>query len=658
MHRVLSIFFAASFLTCAPVGLPSVTQTTADSRWPSPRRPLPHPVVPPASFERAIQAGTRTRTGEPGPNHWQQWTDYTLRAELDTEKKRLDGSAEIVYQNHSPDTLNILFVHLLQNLHAPGAVRNEPLEVTGGVQLQHVVADGTELDQGPLREPAYAIQGTIMGIRPPRPVPPGESITLSFDWGFLVPQSGAGRMGWSEDNLFFIAYWYPQMAVYDDVVGWHIDPYLGNAEFYNGFGNYDVTVEVPDGWVVMGTGRLLNRSEVLPDPIRARLERAERSDEVVHVLTAEDLGPASTTHRGRASKLQWHFQADSVRDVAFSAMQASYWDAARTPVGDRDGDGSTDYVRVDAFYRQSAPKWQNTARYAQHSIDFLSRFTGVSYPWPHMTVVEGGGIIGGGMEFPMMTLIGDYNERGDSALYYVTAHELAHMWVPMTVNTDEKRYAWMDEGTTTFNENQARKEFFPGFDHDSPDRETYIRMALSGNEGEMMRWGDYYYTGAYGVASYAKPASVLAALRGLLGEETFVRAYHTFMRRWAFKNPKPWDFFNTFNRVTGQNLDWFWRSWYYETWTLDQAVASVTTDRDNTTIVIEDRGWVPMPARITITLEDGETLEREVPVETWLSGATTYELRVQGGSPVVRVEIDASGVFPDIDRANNVWNRS
>jgi aminopeptidase N len=274
-----------------------------------------------------------------------------------------------------------------------------------------------------------------------------------------------------------------------------------------------------------------------------------------------------------------------------------------------------------------------------------------------MTAVEGGGIIGGGMEFPMMTLIGDYNERSDSALYFVTAHELGHMWIPMIVNTDEVRYGWMDEGTTTFNENQARKEYFPGVDHDMPDREDYLAAAREGRDGAMMTWTGLHRPGVSGIVSYQKPATVLVALRGLLGEETFVYGFKQFFSNWAFKHPKPWDFFDTFDEVSGRDLSWFWRSWYYEEWTLDQAAVGVVQETTLATIAVEDRGLVPMPARLTITLEDGRVLEREIPAESWLKGERRVELSIPARSPVTRVEIDAAGVFPDIDRSNNVWVR-
>jgi len=621
------------------------------------QRPIPYPATPSPDFQQAVGRGTRTTTGEPGLQYWQQWTDYTLFASLDPAAKRVTGRAQIRYHNRSPYALNVVFLQLPQNLHAQGAVRLEEQEVTGGMQLSRVVVSGQSLSQQPLDQGAgYDIFGTTMAVRPPAPVRPGGQLVMEIEWAFVVPQSGAGRMGWSGDNLFHIAYWYPQMTVFDDVVGWQTDAYTGNAEFYAGFGSYALTVEAPAGWIVAATGRLENAAEVLPETVRQRLARAERSDTVVHVLTESDFGPGNATAGSAGARLRWRFAADTVRDVAFSVVRESRWDATRTPVGDRDGDGTPDYATVHALWRTTAPRWQHAWRYGQHAIDFLSRWTGIPYPWPHMTVVEGSDIIGGGMEFPMMTLIGDYNEQEAADLYNVVAHELAHMWVPMQIGNDERRRAWMDEGTTTFNENRARAEFRPGDTADADEREGYLGVARAGLEGEIMRWSDYHYPGpAYGVASYQKPSTLLAALRGMLGDDQFARAFQEYLRRWRYKHPTPWDFFNTFASITGRNLDWFWRTWYYETWTLDQAVASVTPGTDGTTVVVEDRGLAPMPVRLTITRTDGTVEEAEIPVETWLTGARTAEYLVVGRLGVAAVEIDAAQVFPDIDRSNNRW---
>ncbi|MCH7874838.1 MAG: M1 family metallopeptidase [Gemmatimonadetes bacterium] len=653
MRNTLSILMAAVLLVAGTADLMAQESYGHDHGQVS--RPIPYPVDISRGFQQALGNGTRSPTGEPGPNYWQQWTDYTITARLDTAGKRIDGTVRIVYHNRSPQSLSRLALQLLQNVHSEGAVRNRRAAVTGGMEIKRLRAMGQEL---PLTPRAVSASTTFQ-IRLPSPLAAGASAVLELDFGFEIPRAGAGgRMGWSRDNMFYLAYWYPQMAVYDDVGGWQTDAFLGNSEFYMGYGSYDVTLEIPEGWVTMGTGRLVNADEVMPAAIVARLREAETSDDVVHVITADDFGPGTATQRSESGYLSWHFLADSVRDVAYSITRESLWDAARTPVGDRDGDGSTDYVRVDAIYRETAPRWQHAWRYVQHSIDFLSRWTGFPYPWPHMTAVEGDGIMGGGMEYPMMTLIGGFTQAGDTALYGVTAHELAHMWVPMIVGNDERRMAWMDEGTTSFNGGAASNEFFPGRRWDLGNYNGYMLITRTGLEGPIMRWSDHHYNRfAYGTASYSKPATLLWTLRGLLGEETFEEAYQAYVRRWAFKHPQPWDFFNTFNDVSGRTLDWFWRTWYYETWALDQGIAEVTTEGDSTRIVVVDLGRAPMPVRLTITTADGATMRAEIPVERWLEGARTAEIVVQTASRVVRVEIDAEQVFPDTDRDNNVWER-
>ena len=535
-----------------------------------------------------------------------------------------------------------------------------------GVPFDELVeADGQALERssGP-SGPGWSVDGTLMMVVLPEPVEPRSTVELTIDWSFPLPQAGAsGRMGYSGDELLYLGYWYPQVATFDDVIGWHAEPFRGNAEFYSNFGAYRITIDAPEGWLVMSTGELENPGEVLEPRVVERLRAAERSDTVVHVVTHGNT--ESATVRAPGGRLQWEFTADSVRDVAFAVMRTHAWDAAGATVADRDGDGRPERVRVDAFWREDAIHYDDAWRYAQHSVEFISRYTGMPYPWPHMTLVEGGGIIGGGMEFPMMTIIGDYRRAGADALYYVTAHEIAHMWLPMAISTNERRYGWFDEGTTTFVENQARVDFF-GPEHDPwpGEQRSYLRTARSRMEGPIMRWSDHHRPGpAYGVASYAKPAAVLHALKGVLGEESFDRAYRAFHERWAFRHAYPWDLFNTFEDVTGRELDWFWRSWFYEStldgdWFLDQAVAEVTRLEDGSTrIAVEDRGWIPMPVPLTITREDGTTSERTIPVDVWLEGADRTTVTLPPGPPVTRVEIDAAGYFPDRDPSNDVWSR-
>ena len=623
-------------------------------------RPVPNPINDeiPDNFYKAVEKNTRTMSGKPGTEYWQNQGDYEIDVEILPEQKKLVGQGTITYYNNSPDTLQQIFLELSQNVHQQGAIRNEAAEITGGVNIQSFSYDDNTLEaitrQG---QTGYFINGTMMVIIPDQPLLPGDSATMQATWDFTIPQRGAGgRMGYNGDNLIFMAYWYPKVRLYDDVVGWSTDPFLINAEFYNEFGNFNVDITAPQQWIVAATGNLTNADAVLRQPIHDRLKKAHNSDAVINVVDKNDFGNIT---RGREDgKVTWNFTAEDVNDFAFSLSKESIWDATRTPVGDRDGDGTTDYTHIDAFYRSSAPLWKKAARYEQHVIKFLSEYTGLSYPWPHMTAVEGGGIIGGGMEFPMITLTGAYQGRSPESLYAVIAHELAHMWVPMQVASNERRYGWMDEGTTTFNENQAKKEYFDKPRTDQNEFRGYTRITDTDLEGEIMRRSDYHYSGAsYGTASYAKPAAVLVTLRGLLGEETFKEAYRTFMQRWQFKHPYPWDFFNTFEDVSGRDLGWFWRSWYYETWELDQAVAEVTETAEGTRILIQDYGRIPMPAEVQITTANGNTITQNISVETWLRGATSTILTLNTNSPVTKVQIDPEHKFPDVNRSNNTWEK-
>jgi hypothetical protein len=648
MMRCTALLLVAS-AACAPVGVPAGPQSPVPTEA-GMERPLPHPVEAPATFLAAVSAGTRTETGEPGPGYWTNREEYRVRATLDPASPRVDGTVDIRYHNRSPDTLTVLVLELTQNFHAPGAVRLEEAEVTGGMEIRGVTVRGRALEEGGSGGPRYVTSATNLFVVPAEPVLPGGTVDLAVDFGFSVPRAGAGgRMGHEGGNLVFLAYWHPRMAVYDDLEGWHTEPFTGVTEFYHGFGTHEVTLEVPAGWAVFGTGRLVNADEVLAEPVLRRMRLAEQSDTTVRILGPDDFGRAT---RARTGTVAWSFRAENVRDNAYGITRGSIWDGARTPVGEGR------YTTIHTFWRPTAPRWAQVTRYQQHAIRFLSEYTGIPYPWPHMTAVEGGGIIGGGMEFPMITLMGDYNAQGDSALYYVTAHELAHMWVPMIVSNNERRRSWIDEGKTTFKENLARMDFFPGVDHHMGDRLTYLRVNRMGVEEPMMRHSTFHASSAsFLAASYAKPATVLVALRGVLGEETFQRAYLEFLRRWSYRHPTPWDFFNTMSSVSGRDLDWFWRTWYYETWVLDQAVSSVTEGPRGTVVTVTDLGTAPMPAHLTVTRADGRVVREVIPVDVWLQGARTATLTLPAGAAVTRVEIDAENAFPDIDRRNNVWPR-
>jgi hypothetical protein len=591
----------------------------------------------------------------PGPNYWQQFARYRIDAELVPATSQVTGRESVRYFNRSPDTLRTVWVFLNQNLFAPTSPRNVETPVTGGMEILRISAAGQTLarrDTGA----GYSVNATLLRVALPRALGPHDSLDLDIAWAFQLPPDGAPREGTNGD-VFMVAYWYPQIAVYDDVNGWQIDPYLGNAEFYMDYADYDVNLSVPQGWLIAGTGELTNAAEVLSKQTRERLADSKRSATVVHVVRDEDRGAGTSkaTMTGFDGMLTWKFRARNVRDFDWGASAKFLWDATVAVVGDRDSDGKPDSTSINTFYRPEARKWawSHSAEYERNVVEFLSGYLW-PYPWSQMTALEGP-VSCTGMEYPMLTCIG--GARDTLSLYSVQVHETAHMWFPMQVGSDERRFAWQDEGLTRFNQAQGMQAFFRGFDRERISRDAYIAWAKTDSEMPLMRHGDDYPFGtpAYTIATYDKMATNLVALRGLLGPAAFQSSYRTYGLRWLYKHPTQYDFFNSFSSLSGQDLSWFWRSWWYETWTLDQAIARVDTVAGALEVTIEDRGTAPMPVRLAITRTDGRVERQVLPVEAWLGGARRVVAHVTGASTVKSIEIDPEEFFPDVDRRNNRW---
>lgn len=595
----------------------------------------------------------RTASGRPGPQYWQQRVDYRITAELDTARQELRGSETVTYRNESPDALPYLWMFLEQNICAPGSITgtlNQPPLIfqdavfdfscrgfQGGVVLEHVRSGG--------RDVAYEMYGTTLKVLLPQPLASRSTLELELAWRFPIPPYGAARMG-RDGSLYEIAWWYPRMAVYDDVRGWNHDPYIGAGEFYLEYGSFDVSLTVPASMLVAATGTLRNPAEVLTPAQRERLARARGSAQTVVIRGVDEVRDPASRPPTEFGTFTWRFTADSVRDFAWAASSTFVWDA----VGVNGG-----RTLAMSYYPPSAqPLWKDATEYAKTAIENYSA-QWAPYPYPYASNVRG---IESGMEYPMIVFC---NRPDPEALYSVTDHEFGHTWFPMVVGSNERRYGWMDEGLNEFiNYYNWIKRFGrpPAHRGSLP---SYLEMATSGRERPVMSFPDQLPGEFVGPAAYDKPAIALRLLRDVVvGPERFDPAFREYFRRWAYKHPTPADFFRTIEDGVGEDLSWFWRGWLFTTAQLDQAVDSLALS-DSAGVVsriyLRNEGGIPMPVQLSMLMDDGSTRQLQLPVEIWFGG-TRYTAVIPGPHKVNSVIIDADGVYPDVDRADNRWPRA
>jgi hypothetical protein len=616
-------------------------------------------------FERlALPTPTtiRTGSGEPGRGYWQQRADYVIRATLDTATPSVRGEERITYTNNSPDTLRYVWLQLDQNLFNSESrgfrvFGQDPRFGTKGaevsVRLLKVGEPAVPAARGrkatPARTLEYVVNGTMMRIDLARPLPPGGKQRLELAWSFPFGPS-SNRMGLEQIDgatIYEVAQWYPRMAVYDDVRGWNTEQYLGRGEFYLEYGSFDVSLTVPADMIGAATGTLRNPEEVLTATQRTRLARARTSETTVVIRGQDEIGtPASRPQTGYPT-LTWRFTADSVRDFAWAAASHFIWDA----VGVNGG-----RTLAMSFYPPSADSiWNQATQYAKTAIEYYSQ-QWHPYPYPTASNVNG---IEGGMEYPMIVFC--HNRSDPQALYSVTDHEFGHTWFPMVVGSNERLYGWMDEGFNSFMNHYSFPRVFPNSPLPSSRgvQETYIKNALSGDEQPIMTPADRLRSSEnWRQALYNKPAVGLILLRDhITSPERFDPVFREYIRRWAYKHPTPADFFRTMEDGLGEDLGWFWRSWFFTTERLDQAVDSVALS-DSAGVVsriyLRNAGQMPMPVELALQMSDGTTQRLTLPVEIWSQGHR-YTALVGGPAKVNAVTIDPEGWYPDVERGNNRW---
>ncbi len=582
----------------------------------------------------------RSSSGSPGPDYWQQRADYHIVAALDTGARTVSGSLVITYTNNSPDTLRYLWLQLDQNLYRAGSEGSVLFSADsrwgvrgfrGGYDLHDVKVNGTDVFP--------KTNDTMMRLDLPVPVKPRGAATVSMSFSFRVPDHGSDRFG-RDGSLYEIAQWYPRMAVYDDVRGWNTDQYLGQGEFYLEYGDIDYAITVPAGFTVAGSGVLQNAERVLSEEQRARLRKAETSTEVVQIITANEAKAAGTP-----GTKTWHFNAQRVRDVAWAAAPDFRWDAT-----------SWSGVLCQSFYEfpKSGKSWEAAAEQTQWTIkNFSQNF--FPYPYPQATSVAGPV---SGMEYPMFVMV-EYGDDDPSSIFTVLNHEHGHEWFPMLVGSNERRYAWMDEGFNTYIDAFALEARYP-------ERNTYPaylgvwQTAVTTNtQAPLMTPADRIDARGLSSTGYRKPAVVLLTLRNhVVGPALFDEGFRRYIADWAFKHPTPGDFFRSMENASGRDLSWFWKSFFYSTDVLDIGIDSVS-QRDVggesiMTVALRRGTGVVFPVSLRVKYSDGKSQDFKLPVEIWaLSDHFNADLPARGKVVGVRLWPDPS--VPDWNGSNDTW---
>ncbi|MFN3589201.1 MAG: M1 family metallopeptidase [Spirosomataceae bacterium] len=615
------------------------------------------------------QPGTlyRSGTGAPGPMYWQNTADYNIRTKLDPSTNTIEGSVTITYTNSSPDELPFLWLQLDQNQFNDESRGGKSTPLTGGrygntgfnggytlgaVQVSKQSTSARSKNTNTLLK-EQIVSDTRLQLRLTEPLKTGETALITIAYSFPIPKYGSDRMGKLETPngvIYEVAQWYPRMCVYDDIQGWNVLPYLGAGEFYLEYGNVTYEVTVPASHIVVGSGELVNPKEVLTSTQQKRLAEAAKSDQTVLIRSKEEIKDPSSRPTGK-DFLTWKFTCSQTRDVAWASSEAFVWDAAKINLP------SGKYALAQSVYPAEVAgndAWGRSTEYVKASIEFYSDFLS-EYTYPVATNVAG---IISGMEYPGIVFCGS-NAKGKS-LWGVTDHEFGHNWFPMIVGSNERKYAWMDEGFNTYINQYSTKAFNKG-EYYSPINARQFGPMLH-DKDPIMTIPDVIQGKNLGLMAYYKPGMGLTMLREVvLGPERFDYALKEYVRRWAFKHPTPNDFFKTIENAAGEDLGWFWKGWILEDWKIDQAVKSVEYIEQDPTkgalITLENKEKMPMPVTLAIRLGNGSVERISMPVEIWQKGAE-WTFSYPSTTVIESITLDPDGLLPDINSANNTWRPS
>ena len=610
---------------------------------------------------------TRSASGQPGPKYWQNRADYQLTATLHEATNEITGSELITYTNNSPDKISFLWMQVDQNLFKNDSRGKLVSPVTGirtgdkaqmldgGHKIKSIklvtIQNGRTIET----DATFEVTDTRMQVFLPQQVEPnGGIVKLKIEFSFISPNFGSSRMGVVETKngkIFTMGQWYPRMCVYDDVKGWNALPYLGAGEFYLEYGDFDVTINAPSNHIVVCSGELMNPSEVYTAEQQNRWKMASESDTTVQIRSANEVLNSHTRPSGKLM-LNWHFKLKHARDVAWASSAAFVIDAAKINLP-----GGKKTIAISAYPVESAgpEAWGRATEYTKASVENYSK-RWFEYPYPAAINVAGNE--GGGMEYPGIVFC-NWKSKGEE-LWSVTDHEFGHSWFPMIVGSNERLFAWMDEGFNTFINNISSADFNKG--------EYKVRVKnlqkranrLTNPELEpIMTAPDGMKEQNLDLLAYEKPSIGLELLREqVLGKERFDRAFKFYTASWAFKHPSPDDFFRTMENVSGEDLNWFWRAWFINNWRLDQGITKIkylkNDPKNGALISIENLEKMAMPVVLEIKTKSGSISRINLPVEIWQRNAS-WTVKTNATEEIETITLDPDHAMPDVNPSNNVW---
>ena len=592
----------------------------------------------PNEFVKSYREGYRNYDGTPGKNYFTNYSDYQINVYFNAETGHLKGIENIVYHNNSKDTLKEIVVRLYKNIHktgSPRAFRMPEADINDGVKINEVKVENKSLDVNKLN-----IYSTRLTLKLDKPLAPNGKINLFFDWELDITGVFPIRNGKYGDNVYFVGYWYPQVAVYDDVFGWDKNLYTGPQEFYNDHSNFDVKITIDGHNLVWATGVWQNPSDVLTSKYYEKYRKALHSKEVVHIVTPESLQKKDVL---RHKQNVWHFKAEKVPDFAFSVSNQHNWDAVSLAMPDR-----PDPVLIQAVYADSSKVYHSLAETARKIIDYYSfHKPKIYYPYPRMTVFEGGG----GMEYPMMVNMGD--EEDTCRFRYLVAHEVGHTYFPFMTGTNETRYAWMDEGLMSFFPRIVVNEIWKECNSVPQILSNYGRIAGTTVDMPTITPANLYQDfWAYRHIAYDRPAFTFYILRQMKGDSLFFEALREFAKTWKYKHPYPYDFFFTFNKVYGEDLSWFWRPYFFEFAKPDLAISDARYDGANLFIRIKNKGGMPLPLNVEIKLDNGQIVKYTQKADIWKE-KDYYDISLSLQGKPVEIKLKTKNSI-DIDKTNNI----